>query len=69
VDDTHGILVDAMKIIPMVVWAPHSVFGLFFRKVASLGMDDHAIPSAVKVIHSLRRRSDAPLTCRPGPVE
>ena len=68
-DDAHGILVDAMKVIPTVVWAPHFVFGLFFRNTTNLGMDDHPIPSAVKVIHSLRRRSGGQLTCRPGPVE
>jgi hypothetical protein len=53
----------------MVVWAPDSVSGLFFGDSTNLGMDDHAIPSAVKVIHSLRRRSGGALTCRPGPAE
>jgi hypothetical protein len=65
VDDTHGVLVDGRKIVPMVVWAPVFVFAMIFCNGTSLGMDDHAIPSAVKVIHSLRRHSDGQLTYRP----
>ena len=37
-DDTHGILVDAMKIIPMVVWAPDSVLNCGRRQVRGVAL-------------------------------